>query len=112
VLDGRVRVVQEDDPDGELWVIAVHGPGRFVGDLSMLTGQAVYVTAVAQTDVEVLEVPYDRLKEAVTQDPALGDPILRALILRRNIHADLGTGLRIIGSRYPPDTRLLRDFEP
>jgi thioredoxin reductase (NADPH) len=91
-------------------VIAVHGRGRFVGDLSMLTGQAVYVTAVAQTDVEVLEIPYDRLKEAVTQDQALGDLILRAFILRRNIHANLGAGLRIIGSRYSADTRRLRDF--
>ena len=45
-------------------MLAVHGRGRFVGDLSMLTGQTVYVTAVAQTDVEVLEVPYDRLKDA------------------------------------------------
>jgi thioredoxin reductase (NADPH) len=110
VLDGRVRVVQEDTPKGEPRVIAVHGPGRFVGDLSMLTGQAVYVTAVAQTDVEVLEVPFDRLKEAVTQDQALGDLILKAFILRRNIHATLGAGLRIIGSRYSADTRRLRDF--
>ena len=110
VLDGRVRVVQEDSPEGESRVLAVHGRGRFVGDLSILTGQAVYVTAVAQTDVEVLEVLYDRLKEAVTQDQALGDLILRAFILRRNIHADLGAGLRIIGSRYSADTRLLRDF--
>ena len=109
VLDGRVRVVQED-PDGEPRVIAVHGRGRFVGDLSMLTGQAVYVTAVAQTDVEVLEVPYDRLKEAVAQNQAVGDLILRAFILRRNIHAGLGVGLRIIGSRYSAETRLLRDF--
>jgi len=110
VLDGRVRVVQEEGPVGEERVLAVHGRGRFVGDLSMLTGQAVYVTAVAQTDVEVLEVLYDRLKEAVTQDQALGDLILRAFILRRNIHADLGAGLRIIGSRYSADTRRLRDF--
>ena len=110
VLDGKVRVVQEDDPEGGSRVIAVHGPGRFVGDLSMLTGQAVYVTAVAQTDVEVVEVPYDRLKEAVTQDQALGDLILRAFIIRRSLHADLGAGLRIIGSRYSASARLLRDF--
>jgi thioredoxin reductase (NADPH) len=110
VLDGRVRVVQEDSPEETSRVLAVHGRGRFVGDLSMLTGQAVYVTAVAQTDVQVLEVVYDRLKEAVTQDQALGDLILRAFILRRNIHADLGVGLRIIGSRYSADTRRLRDF--
>jgi len=110
VLDGMVRVVQEDTPQAEPRVIAVHARGRFVGDLSMLTGQAVYVTAIAQTDVEVLEVPFDRLKEAVTQDRVLGDLILRALILRRNIHADLGAGLRIVGSRYSVETRLLRDF--
>ena len=41
VLDGRVRVVQEESPAGEARVLAVHGRGRFVGDLSMLTGQAV-----------------------------------------------------------------------
>lgn len=110
VLDGRVRVVQEEGPEGESRVLAVHGPGRFVGDLSMLTGQVVYVTAVAQTDVEVLELPFDRLKEAVIQDQALGDLILRAFILRRNLHADLGAGLRIIGSRYSADARRLRDF--
>jgi thioredoxin reductase (NADPH) len=110
VLDGRVQVVQEGDLGGEPRVIAVHGRGRFVGDLSMLTGQAVYVTAVAETDVEVLEIPYDRLKEAVAQSQALGDLILRAFILRRNIHAGLGVGLRIIGSRYSADTRMLRDF--
>lgn len=110
VLDGKVRVVQEEGPEGELRVLAVHGRGRFVGDLSMLTGQAVYVTAVAQTDVEVLEVLYDGLKEAVTQDQALGDLLLRAFVLRRKIHAGLGAGLRIIGSRYSADTRRLRDF--
>ena len=110
VLDGGIRVVQEEDPDGEPRVIAVHGRGRFVGDLSMLTGQAVYVTAVAQTDVDVLDIPYDRLKEAVAHSQALGDLILRAFILRRNIHAGLGVGLRIIGSRYSAETRLLRDF--
>ena len=110
VLDGRVRVVQEDHREGAPRIIAVHGPGRFVGDLSMLTGQAVYVTAVAQTDVEVLEIPFDRLKEAVTQDQALGDLILRAFILRRSIHASLGAGLRIVGSRYSADARRLRDF--
>ncbi|SFN60580.1 cyclic nucleotide-binding domain-containing thioredoxin-disulfide reductase [Mycetocola miduiensis] len=110
VLDGRVRVVDEDAPGGEARVIAVHGRGRFVGDLSMLTGQPVYVTAVAQTDVDVLEISYARLKEAVAQSQALGDLILRAFIIRRNIHADLGVGLRIIGSRYSADTRRLRDF--
>ncbi|MFY0405615.1 FAD-dependent oxidoreductase [Solicola sp. PLA-1-18] len=110
VLEGMVRVVDEGGPGGDQRVLAVHGPGRFVGDLSILTGQAAYVTAVAQTDAEVLEVSYDRLKAAVNHDQALGDLILRAFIARRTLHVDLGAGLRIIGSRYSASTRVLRDF--
>jgi thioredoxin reductase (NADPH) len=40
----------------------------------------------------------------------LGDLILRAFILRRTLQANIGAGLRIIGSKYDPDTRRLRDF--
>ena len=39
------------------------------------------------------------------QDPALGDLILRAYLIRRELLIGLGAGFRIIGSRYSPDTR-------
>jgi thioredoxin reductase (NADPH) len=108
VLAGKVAVVQETPAEPRL--IAVHGPGRFLGDLSLLTGQAILVTAVTATDTEVLEVPVERLKDLVAADQALGDLILRAFILRRALHSDIGAGLRIIGSRDDPDSRRLRDF--
>ena len=47
-------------------------------------------------------VPVDRLREIVAGNPALGDLILRAFIIRRSILIGLGTGLRIIGSRPRP----------
>lgn len=108
VLEGKVAVVQETAAQPRL--IAVHGPGRFLGDLALLTGQTVLVTALAATDVEVLEVRVDRLKTLVADDQALGDLILRAFILRRTIQATIGVGLRIIGSKYDRDARRLRDF--
>jgi thioredoxin reductase (NADPH) len=108
VLEGKVAVVQETAAEPR--VIAVHGPGRFLGDLSLLTGQTVLVTALAATDAEVLEVPVERLKDLVTADQALGDLILRAFILRRSLQANIGAGLRIIGSKHDPDARRLRDF--
>lgn len=95
VLDGTVAVVHETD--GEPALIAVHGPGRFLGDVSLLTNQTMYSTAVAQVDVEVLAIPVDRLKEVVSEDPGLGDLILRAFMLRRSLQAGVGAGLRIIG---------------
>jgi thioredoxin reductase (NADPH) len=108
VLEGRVAVVQETAAEPRL--IAIHGPGRFLGDLSLLTGQTVLVTAVAATDTEVLEVPVERLKDLLAADQALGDLILRSFILRRTLQGNLGAGLRIIGSKYDRDARRLRDF--
>jgi thioredoxin reductase (NADPH) len=52
----------------------------------------------------------ERLRELVSQDPALGDLVLRAYLIRRSILIELGVGLRIIGSRFSPDTKRLLEF--
>ena len=108
ILEGKVAVVEESGAGEE--VIGVHGPGRFLGELGLVTGQTVFVTAIVREPGEVLVVPQERLREIVTDDPVLGDLILRALIMRRSILIGLGIGFRIVGSRYSPDTRRLRDF--
>jgi thioredoxin reductase (NADPH) len=108
VLEGRVAVLEDFGGAGR--VVAVHGPGRFLGELGLLTGQAAFLTAVAVERGEVLAVPADRLRELVCQDPDLGDLVLRAYLLRRSMLIELGAGFRIIGSRYSPDIRRLREF--
>jgi thioredoxin reductase (NADPH) len=108
ILEGAVALIEE--PGGEDAPIAIHGPGRFLGELGLLTGQAVFLTAVVRRPGEVLVVPVERLREVVGQDPTIGDLILRAMLIRRTVLIGLGTGLRIIGSRYSPDTRRLREF--
>ncbi|HEY4028518.1 MAG TPA: FAD-dependent oxidoreductase [Candidatus Dormibacteraeota bacterium] len=108
ILDGKVAVVDEFGTDERL--IRVHGPGRFVGELGLLTGQAVFLTAVVREPGEVLVVPLDRLRALVTRDTQLGDVILRAFLIRRSLLVGLGAGLRIVGSRYSPDARRLREF--
>ena len=108
VLDGTVEVVEGYGDDQQ--VLAVHGPGCFLGDVSLLVGQAVFATAVVREAGEVLVVPVERLRELVARDSDLGDLILRAYLARRSILLGAGTGLRIVGSRYSPDTRRLREF--
>jgi thioredoxin reductase (NADPH) len=108
VLSGTVAMVQ--DYGGANRVVAVHGPRRFLGELNLLTGQPMLLTAVVSRPGAVLTVPVERLKELVTHDHALGDMILRALLVRRSIQAELGVGLQIIGSRFSPDARRLREF--
>ena len=109
VLAGTVAVLEKQGGGADR-VIAVHGPGRFLGELSLLTDQAALLTAVVQGAGEVLAVPVERLRELVSQDPALGDLVLRAYLIRRSILIELGVGLRIIGSRFSPDTRRLLQF--
>ena len=85
--------------------MAVHGPGRFLGELGLLTGQAAFFTrrrtragrgarraggASARAD----HPPGRRLRRSA---PA-------RLLPRRDMLIGLGAGLRIIGSRFSPDT--------
>ena len=109
VLAGRVASVEGHGTPEER-VIAVHGTGRFLGELSLLTGEGAWYSAVALDAGEVLAVPVARLRELVARDPAFGDLVLRAYLLRRSILIGLGAGLRIVGSKYSPDTRRVRDF--
>ncbi|HEY2142617.1 MAG TPA: cyclic nucleotide-binding domain-containing protein [Solirubrobacteraceae bacterium] len=108
ILSGKVAVIEPSE-DGER-VIGIHGPGRFLGELGLITGQAAFVTATVREPGEVLVVPAERLREIVTHEPVLGDLILRALILRRSILIGLGIGFRILGSCRCPDTQRLREF--
>ncbi len=108
VLEGEVEVV--DDFAGETRTIAVHVPGRFAGELNMLTGQAVYVSVMVRKTGEVLAIPPDQLKEVITEEPALSDIILKAFIARRWLMMRAGTGLRMIGSRHSSDATRLLEF--
>jgi thioredoxin reductase (NADPH) len=109
VLEGLVCVVADRGAPGER-VIAVHGARRFLGELGLLTGQAAFFTAVVCEGGEELVVPVERLREIVARDPILGDVLLRAYLVRRERLIGLGAGLRIVGSRYSPDARRLREF--
>jgi thioredoxin reductase (NADPH) len=109
ILEGRVAVVTGYGlPDEQ--TIGVHGPRRFLGELALLGGQPAFVTAVAVESGEVLAVPVDRMPDLMGEDARLGDAILRACLVRRSLLIDIGAGLRIIGSRFSPDTYRLREF--
>jgi thioredoxin reductase (NADPH) len=109
VLGGKVASIAGHGTREER-VISVHGHGRFLGELSLLTGEGSFYTALTLDAGAVLAVPVARLRELFARDPAFGDLILRAYLLRRSILIGLGVGLRVVGSRYSPDTRRVRDF--
>ncbi|MEY2458809.1 MAG: thioredoxin reductase, partial [Acidimicrobiaceae bacterium] len=83
ILEGKVAIVEGFGEDER--VISVHGPGRFLGELNLLTGQAVFITGVVREAGEVLVVPLARLRELLRQNAALSDLIMRAYLLRRSL---------------------------
>jgi thioredoxin reductase (NADPH) len=110
VLSGKIDIV--DSSGDEPKVIATHGPGQFTGDISHLTGMPAIVTAIARGDCEVYEISQESLRQVLNQCPTLSDIILQAFIARRQLVRESPdfTGLRVIGSRYSPDTFRVRDF--
>ena len=108
VLEGEVKV--GDDFPGEWRTIGTFHEGRFLGELNMLTGQAMYLTGVVSEAGEVLSITRERLKEVVTEEPNISDIILRAFLARRSYMVKTGLGLRIIGSRHSGDATRLREF--
>jgi thioredoxin reductase (NADPH) len=109
VVSAEVEIVVHTD-DGER-VIARHGPGRFLGELNMLTGLRVFVSARVAEPGEVLVLPRDNLRELMATNPRLGDTILAAFVARRAL---LLTGaapaIRVIGSRYSPESLRVREY--
>jgi thioredoxin reductase (NADPH) len=108
VLSGEVAVVDEE-PNGAR-PIAVHGPGRFLGELGTITGEAAFFTAVVREPGEVLAVPVDELRTAVLRDRELADAVVRTYLERRSLLIGLSAGVSIVGSRFSPDARRLREF--
>ncbi|MBV8949503.1 MAG: FAD-dependent oxidoreductase [Actinobacteria bacterium] len=108
VSTGSVSLV--DCAGGERRVVGQLGPRQFAGEAATLTGQAALLSAAVDEPGEVLRVPVQELRRVVADDASLGDLLFRAFLARRSMLIGLGAGLRIIGSRYSPDTRRLQRF--
>jgi thioredoxin reductase (NADPH) len=109
VLSGKVAVIEGyGTPKARL--VRVHGPRRFLDELGLLTGQPSFVSMVTQEPGVVLAVPLQALHELVREEPDLGDLILRSFLARRELLIGGITGIKIVGSRFSPDTRRLREL--
>ena len=109
VVGGRVEIV--GNYDGEEEVMAVHEAGRFLGELNLLTGQRVYLTARVAEAGEVIVIPVAELRRIIATIPALSDMILGAFVARRTrLLEGAARSIRVIGSRHLPEALAVREF--
>jgi thioredoxin reductase (NADPH) len=109
VVSGAVDILVESD--GEERLITRHGPGRFLGELNLVTGMRAFVSARVVEDGEVIDVPRPALQRVIATSPHLGDTILAAFLARRAILlSGAASTLRVVGSRFSPESLRVREF--
>ncbi len=106
IVEGAVAIL--DAAGNE---IVRHGASGFVGELNLLTGQTVFLTAVAAEPLRYIAVDRDALRPLLFDDGPLSDLLLSTFIARREaLQRWDGIGLEIVGPRSSEPTMRLTAF--
>lgn len=90
--------------------IVRHGADGFLGEMNLLSGQTVFLTAVVTEPMRYVAVDREALRQLLFEDTSLADLLLPAFIQRREALQLQGVGLEIVGSPQLEDTRRLVAF--
>ncbi len=106
ILEGEVTIL--DSAGSE---IVRHGPSGFLGELNLLSGQTVFVTAVATRPLRYIAIPRDALRSLLYEDGPLSDIVLSAFIARREaLQRVQGIGVEIVGPHTSKATMRMLEF--
>ena len=84
ILEGEAAIL---DTAGD--EIVRHGASGFLGEINLLSGQTVYVTAVATEPLRYIAVERDALRKLMTDNSSLADVLLSTFIRRREALEEL-----------------------
>jgi thioredoxin reductase (NADPH) len=80
--------------------IVRHGASGFLGELNLLSGQTVFVTAMVTQPLRYIEVGRDAFRKLLFEDAPLSDLVLSTFIERREaLQTVAGIGIEIVGPR-------------
>jgi thioredoxin reductase (NADPH) len=106
IVEGEVAVVDAAGRE-----IIRHGDSGFLGEMNLLSGQTVFLTAVVTEPMRYIAVDREVLRRLLFEDGSLSDLLLSAFIERReSLQQREGIGLEIVGPHDSADTRRLLDF--
>jgi thioredoxin reductase (NADPH) len=106
IVEGEVAIL---DAGGQ--EIVRHGASGFLGELNLLSGQTVFLTAVVTKPLRYVAVDRDALRALLFDDGPLSDLLLSTFIARREaLQRVEGVGLEIVGPRSSAATMRLIDF--
>jgi thioredoxin reductase (NADPH) len=108
VKSGEIEIIRPSSLGDAL--VAVHGPGRFTGEINLILGRRSLTRARVSESGEVVELTHAQLLGFVQTDD-IGEIVMRAYIYRRVELAAQGIGdVVLIGSVHTPATLRIKEF--
>jgi thioredoxin reductase (NADPH) len=87
------------------------GPGNFLGELNLLSGQTVFVSALVTEQLRYIAVGRSALISLLNEDGPLSDLLLSTFISRREaLQSVEGIGMEIVGRRSSEPTMRMLEF--
>lgn len=106
ILEGEAAVLDGADQE-----IVRHGANGFLGEMNLLSGQTVFLTAVVTEPMRYIAVDRETLRKLLFEDAPLSEMLLSAFIQRREmLQRRQGIGIEIAGPRDSAETRRLLEF--
>jgi thioredoxin reductase (NADPH) len=106
IIEGEAAVLDEGGHE-----LVRHGASGFLGEMNLLSGQTVYLTAVATRPMRYIAVERDELRSLLFDDGPLGDLLLSTFMARRELlQQHEGIGIEIVGPRSSEPTRRIVEF--
>ena len=87
-----------------------HGASGFLGEMNLISGQTVYLTAVVTQPMRYIAVDRDALRPLLFEDGPLGDLLLSTFMARREALQQQDVGLEIVGPQSSEPTRRIVEF--
>ena len=106
IREGEVAIV--DAAGNE---IVRHGPSGFLGELNLLSGQTVFVSALVTKPTRYIAVERSALRSLLDDDSLLSDLLLSTFIARREALQSVdGVGIEVVGPHGSEQTMRTLDF--
>jgi thioredoxin reductase (NADPH) len=106
IIEGEVAILDAGGNE-----IVRHGASGFLGEMNLLSGQTVFLTAVVTKALRYIAVDRDALRPLLFEDGPLSDLMLSTFIARREALQQVqGVGLEVIGPHSSEATMHVVEF--
>jgi thioredoxin reductase (NADPH) len=105
ILEGEAAILDAGGRE-----IIRHGASGFLGEMNLISGQTVYLTAVVTQPMRYIAVDRDALRPLLFEDGPLADLLLSVFMARREALQLQDVGMEVFGPRSSEPTRRIVEF--